>query len=81
MNLSDIAILNIKGSDHRCIISLINKNEAIKLIQNCWFDQKKRNIVKNKSLISYIKMSKEILTFGDIEIEKTKFCRYKTVIF
>ena len=29
MNLSDIAILNIKGSDYRCFISLISKNEAI----------------------------------------------------
>ena len=26
MNLTDIAILNIKGSDYRCIISLISKN-------------------------------------------------------
>ena len=34
INLSDIAILNIKGSDYRCIISLISKNEAIKLRQN-----------------------------------------------
>ena len=34
MNLSDIAILNIKGSDYRCIISLISKNEAINLMQN-----------------------------------------------
>ena len=34
MNLSDIAILNIKHSDYRCIISLISKNEAINLIQN-----------------------------------------------
>ena len=30
MNLSDIAILNIKGSNYRCIISGIIKNEAIK---------------------------------------------------
>ena len=29
MNLSDIAILNIKGSDYYCIISLISRNEAI----------------------------------------------------
>ena len=28
-NLSDIAILNIKGSDNRCIISLISKNKAV----------------------------------------------------
>ena len=34
MNLSDIAILNIKGSNYHCIISLISKNEALKLIQN-----------------------------------------------
>ena len=34
MDLSDIAILNIKGSDYCCIISLISKNEAIKLMQN-----------------------------------------------
>ena len=34
MNLSNIAILNIKGSDYRCIISLISKNEAINLLQN-----------------------------------------------
>ena len=31
-NLSDIAILNIKGSDSRCIIGLISKNEAINLM-------------------------------------------------
>ena len=29
MNLSDIVILNIKGSDYCCINSLISKNEAI----------------------------------------------------
>ena len=27
VNLSDIAILNIKASDYYCIISLISKNE------------------------------------------------------
>ena len=31
MNLRDIAILTIKNSDYRCIISLISKNEDIKL--------------------------------------------------
>ena len=34
MNLIDIAILNIKGSDYHCIISEINKKEAINLMQN-----------------------------------------------
>ena len=34
INLSDTAILNIKGSDYCFIISLISKNETISLIQN-----------------------------------------------
>ena len=34
INLSDIAILNIIGSDYRWVISLINKYEAINLIQS-----------------------------------------------
>ena len=34
VNLSDITSLNIKGSDYPCIISLINKNEAMNLLQN-----------------------------------------------
>ena len=33
INLSDIAILSIKGSDYCCIISLVSKNEVIKLMQ------------------------------------------------
>ena len=39
----------------------------------CRFDRKKRNIMKHKNLLSHIKMGKEILTFGDNEIEKNKF--------
>ena len=34
VSLSDIAILNINGSDYCCIISLISKNEAINVLQN-----------------------------------------------
>ena len=34
INLSDIAILHIKGSDYCCIISGISKREAIKLFEN-----------------------------------------------
>ena len=40
INLSNIAILNIKGSDDRCIISLIFKNEVTKLMQNADFTEK-----------------------------------------
>ena len=39
-NLYNIAILNIKGSDYCCIISLISKNEAIKLLQNADLTEK-----------------------------------------
>ena len=39
-NLSDIAILNIKGSDSRCLIGLISKNEAINLMQNADLTEK-----------------------------------------
>ena len=40
MNLSDIAVLNIKGSDDSCIISLISKNEALKLLENADLTEK-----------------------------------------
>ena len=40
MNLSNIAILNIKGSDYDCIIILISKNEAINLMENDDLTQK-----------------------------------------
>ena len=40
MNLHNIAILNNKGSDYCCIISLISKNEAIKLMQNADLTEK-----------------------------------------
>ena len=50
MKLSDIAILNIKGSDYRCIISLISKNEAMNLMQNTDLTEKKWNIIKDKKI-------------------------------
>ena len=40
MNLSDIAIINIKGSSYYCI-SGIGKSEPINLIQNTDFSQKR----------------------------------------
>ena len=41
ISLSDIAILNIKVSNYRCINSLISKNEAIKLLQNADMTEKR----------------------------------------
>ena len=50
MNLSDIAILNIEGSDYRCIISLISKNEAINLLENGDLTEKSGTLL-NKTFI------------------------------
>ena len=44
INLSDIAILNIKDSDYRCSISLISKNEAINLMQNADLTEKNETL-------------------------------------
>ena len=44
VNLSDIAILNIKGSDYYYIISLICKNEVIKLLQNADLTEKSETL-------------------------------------
>ena len=40
VNLSEDAILNIKGSDYCCIIRLISKNKAISLMQNADLTEK-----------------------------------------
>ena len=58
INLSDIAVLNIKGTDYHCIISEINKSGAINPRQN--FDlTEKRGTLKKKNLSSYIKRLKK----------------------
>ena len=46
MNLDYIAILNIKGYDYGCIISLISKYEAINLMQNVELTKKKTEYYK-----------------------------------
>ena len=44
MNLSNTAILNIKGSDCHSIISGISKHEAINLMQNADLTEKSRAV-------------------------------------
>ena len=39
-------------------------------MENNDLTEKKRNIIKHKNLLLYIKMSKEVLRFGGIEIKK-----------
>ena len=52
-----------------------------KLNAKYWFGCKKWDIIKHKNLLSHIKMDKEILTVGDTEIKKHKFCCYKSPTF
>ena len=67
VNLSDIGILNIKGSDYCCIISLISKKEAIKLLQNADLTEKKSNIMKSGK--PWIKKIQNVLE-ASIKMEK-----------
>ena len=51
-----------------------------KLTAKCQFDRKKESIIKHKNLLSHIKLGKKDLTFGDVEIEKYKFYRHKSLV-
>ena len=59
MNLSDFAISNIRGSDYRCLIFLISKNEAINVMQKADLTGKSGNIIEHKNLFSYSKCVKK----------------------
>ena len=52
VNLSGIAILNINGSDYCCIISLISKTEAIKLMQDADLSERSRIFFKKWKTIN-----------------------------
>ena len=43
-NLSDTAVLDIKGVDYCCIISDISKSEAINIMQNIDLTKKARTL-------------------------------------
>ena len=44
MNISNITIFTIKGSDYCSIISSISKNETIKLMKNADLTEKRRTL-------------------------------------
>ena len=48
INLDDIAILNIRGVDYRCIINRISETEAVNLLQNVDLTEKRKRRNKNK---------------------------------
>ena len=49
LNLSNIAILSIKGSDYHCIITLISKNEPINLLKNADLPKKVKHYKKGEN--------------------------------
>ena len=52
MNLSNIAILSIKGANYHCIISRISESEAINLMQNTDLTQKSGTLkIKHKNVL------------------------------
>ena len=57
MNLSDITIRNIYGTDYHCIINGISKSEVIKLMQNIDSTEKNGNVINYKN---HKKFSKHI---------------------
>ena len=57
VNLSDIDILNIKGSDYCCIISLVSKNEAVNLLQNANLTGKSGTLQKIENCKKWKKQS------------------------
>ena len=38
--LKNIAILNVKGVDYRCVLWNVTKNDASNLLDNPWLDNK-----------------------------------------
>ena len=52
MNLSNIAISNIEGSDYRCVISGISKSETINLLQNVDLTKKAEHYKTKKIIIT-----------------------------
>ena len=77
-NLSDIAILNIKGSDYHCIINGISESEAIKFMQNTNLIEKSGTL---KNLLSRIKMGIKNVMFDDIEIKKANSTAIRLLFF
>ena len=55
LDLSNIAISNIKGTDYHCITGSISKNEAINLMQNADLTEKSSTLQSIKFITKYKK--------------------------
>ena len=80
MSFNDVAVVSVKGNDYRIHFCYLSKDEAINLLKHADFTEKSGTLWNIKKLFPHIKMGKEINTFGDIEIEKHKFHRFKSPI-
>ena len=68
--------------DYRCIVNRIGK-WGHKSTTKCSFDWRKRNIIKtkkSKKVITMYKINKEIIMFGDTEVEIHKVQQNKNTI-
>ena len=84
ISLNGIAVLSINGANYGCIINGISKNDALNLLKICWFYRQEKNIMKVKNYNKFVtiyKTGKEIIMFGNIEVEKHKFHQYKSPIW
>ena len=81
LKLSGITILNINSVDYCCIITGISKCEAVNVLQKADLNEKRRTLQNIINLFSNIKIGKYIITFGNIEVEKSKFYRFRSRIF
>ena len=79
--MDNIAISKIHGVDYHCIITGISKSKTENLLLKADLNKKSAILSNIKKLFSHIKLGKEILKFGDIEIKKKKIHRYKSRIF
>ena len=76
INFEDIAILNIRGVDYRCNVYGISKSKAIIMLKNADLTKRYWSTIKINFFMKY-KMGKEIITFGDIKVEKQNFYSHK----
>ena len=44
INLDDIAILNIRGVDYRCVVNGISKSKTVNLLQNADLSEKRETL-------------------------------------
>ena len=78
INLNNVAILNNGGAEYRCITSRIRNSDEVTLLQNVNLTAKIGEFFfKIKISIITSEMGKEIIRFGNTEVEKHKFYKHK----